>query len=360
MLAHRLSAPVPLLAIAALSATALLASCGRFAPPPRAVVALDEAFSAARPGLAARLQDGSLFGEGPAGMMRRPLLVPVSMSEGAGKALDEVAAERKRSGAPIVLVASPLIARTIAGNGTWAGDPPILVPEWPGETPPKRVTPGLWTASSDPVPAYRAAGEAAGAFVAALSAGGGSPSCGILFSEAPSRPRAALVAFAAAYAETSEGRPLFARELAGEAAPGDRQPQKPGETAVSEVGAAQAATAELLGSDIRVLFVALGSASGAAIKAAERPGLAIGADFPAPEPPAALAFRILPDDKGIAGALASRFWAFRDSRPEPGQAPGGAVTVPAVLLAGPAAGEIRIGRLDFAFFLKKASKRALR
>ena len=73
---------------------------------------------------------------------------------------------------------------------------------------------------------------------------------------------------------------------------------------ISAERAAQDAVAELLGSDIRVLFVALGSASGAAIEAAARPGVAIGADFPSTDPPATRGFRITPDDRGLAESLA--------------------------------------------------------
>jgi len=319
---------------------------------------LDEAFTEARPGLAARLQNGSLFGDGPAGVLHQALIVPVTMAEGAGKALDSAIAEKKRSGRTTVLATSPLIAKAILGSGTWSGDPPLLVPEWHGPE-----APGLWTASTDPVPAYRAAGSAAGAFVAALSKEGGSPSCGVLFSEAPSRPRAALTAFASAYADASEGRPLYVRELVEDIAAGaGGSPPSKGRDAGSNSasGDAKAAATELLGSDIRVLFVALGSSSGAAIDAAARPGLAIGADFPAPEPPASLAFRILPDDLSLATALATERRALRGPDAADGlkAARGGASeAVPALLVAGASSGAIRVGKLDFAYFLSEAAKR---
>ena len=327
-------------------------------------MALDEAFSAARPGLAAKLQDPAFFGLGPAGLFHRPLIVPVALSDGAGKALDAAAAEEKRSGSPAILIASPLIAKAILANGTWTGDPALLVPEWPGETLPGQAPSGLWTAITDPLPAYKAAGSAAGAVLAALGKAGGTPSCGVLFSEAPSRPRAALDAFAAAYAEASGSLPLKIRELSegGTDNPISGQPRGAAGAPSSE-GATQAAVAELLGSDIRVLFIALGSASGAAIKAAARPGLAIGADFPVPEPPETLAFRIFPDDDAIAKALADERRSIlvrireRGGIPRPGDGAGETKDLPALIAAGPSAKAIRVGGRDFGYFLSEALKR---
>jgi hypothetical protein len=353
-----------------MSAATITESCAYGARQARAVVALDEAFAAARPSLAAKLQAGSLFGRGSAGLIMRDLMVPVALSEGAGKALDAALAESERSGESAVLVASPLIAKAIVTNGTWAGIPPLLVPEWHGETlsgeaAHDAVTPGLWTAVTDPVPAYGAAGAASGAFIAFLANEGGTPSCGILFSEAPSRPRAALTSFASAYADASEGRPLFVRVLGeeGSTSSNDAFSSSGKSGAQSEASAARAAVTELLGSDIRVLFVALGSASGAAIEAAARPGLAIGADSCAREPSIALAFRIYPDDTAIARALAGDREVLRDKNREdaPNRAMesvaaiGGAETeIPSLLVAGPAATKIRAGRLDFAHFLSLA------
>jgi|GEM_PF-1314969 hypothetical protein len=357
------SAPFLAVAWIVLGATCSLASCGLDGRP-RTVVALDEAFAAARPTLAARLQDGSLFGDGPAGLLRRPIVVPVALSEGAGKALDAAMSDSTGKGEATVLIASPLIAKAIMSSGTWDGIPPLLVPEWRGGAPSGTTTPGLWTVTTDPVPAYGAAGAAAGAFIAALSGEGGSPACGILFSEAPSRPRAALASFAEAYADASEGGPLYVRDLGQEGAADSRggaSPPKATEARTAN-GAAQAAVAELLGYDIRVLFVALGSASGAAIEAAARPSLAIGADFPAPGPPISLAFRIYPDDIAIAAALAGRREAAlgRERGAGPGGASGsGAMDIPAILAAGPVAGSIRAGRHDFAYFLSEALRRRL-
>jgi hypothetical protein len=329
-------------AFAALAACFLLSSCPGHARP---VLALDEAFSAARPSLAALLDRDRGFGVGPFGLLGGPLVASIALSEGAGAALDASHAEQRRSGKPGALVTSPLVAKAIVGGGAWSGDPPLLVPEWKGE-----AVPGLWSAASDPIPAYRAAGSAAGAFVAALSKIGGSPSCGLLFSEAPSRPRAALASFAAAYADASEGRPLYVRELGTAAEASESQ----GKTVQPSAGAAaEAAVAELLGSDIRVLFVALGPDSSAAIRAAARPGLALGADFPYPEAPPALAFRIISDDQGLARALVSEYRAIL------GGARGGeARAIPSLLVAGAAAGSIRAGKPDFRLFLENAALRA--
>jgi hypothetical protein len=330
------------IAAAALATNALLVSC---AAEVRPVVALDEAFVATRPGLAAGLQDSRALGAGLWGLFGGPRVVSVALTEGAGKALDATIAEGTHNGKPGILITSPLIAKAIIGGGAWSGDPPLLVPEWRGSP-----VPGLWSATTDPIPAYRAAGAAAGAFVAALSKSGGSPSCGVLFSETPSRPRAALAAFAAAYADASEGRPLYVRELDGgyeaTAAQG-KQPQP------SASGAAEEAVAELLGSDIRVLFVALGPDAGAAIRAAARPGLAIGADFPFPETSRSLSFRISPDDSALVRELVSERRALR------GGARGGETrAVPALLSAGAQASSVRAGKLDFRRFLEDAALRA--
>ncbi len=308
-----------------------MASCAPSPMPPRAVVALDEAFASARPGLADRLEKGPILGGS--------VVSRVPMAEGAGRALDTARAEAKRSGKPVALVTSPLLAKAILASGSWGGDPFLLVPELRGEAVSGPARPGLWTAVTDPLPAYGSAGEASGAFIAALSVEGGSPSCGILFSEAPSRPRAALTAFAAAYAEASEGRPLYVRELG--------EPGSPGDSA-----SADAAAKELLGSDIRVLFIALGASSGAAIRAAARPGLVLGADFPAPESPSSLAFRVVPDDEGLAKALDS---SRRGLGGTALGAAGGSTAVSALLLPGPPASVARIGRLDFAAFLSAAA-----
>lgn len=360
------------------SAAALLdSSCVLAAGRSRAIVALDEAFAASRPDLAARLQDSRIFGSGPAGLFGRAKVLTVALSDGAGKALDAALAEERKSGASCVLVTSPLIAKAILAGGTWKGDPSLLVPEWHSAAIDSETSgpiPGFWSVTTDPVPAYATAGAAAGAFIAALAKERGSPSCGILFSEAPSRPRAALAAFAAAYAEASGGLPLKVRELrenAGAANPLPRAsgpqpsgPQSGPPTAaapqpISTERAAQDAVAELLGSDIRVLFVALGSASGAAIEAAARPGVAIGADFPSTDPPASLAFRITPDDRGLAESLAREGKVLLGrSRAAPNLVGGsGATSVPALLIAGPAASTARAAKRDFAYFLSAAARR---
>jgi hypothetical protein len=337
----------------------LLASCGLIPRRAKAIVALDEAFAAARPGLAARLEEKSLFGSGPAGFLDRPLIIPVALTESAGKAYDAAIAEEKSKKIPCVLVASPLIAKAILANGAWTGDPPLIVPEWRGQG-----EPGLWTANTDLRPAYRAAGAAAGAFVAALSEEGGSPSCGVIFSESPSRSRGALDSFSVAYSEISKGRPLLVRDLGeeeDESAIGSSTSSQKSEKPSSAVDA-RSAVADLLGSDIRVLFIALGSTSGVAIEAAERPGLAIGADFAAPETPDALAFRIFPNDIALAEAIASEFGMLSagerrsNASIERSAGGGGAKTVPAILEPGPSARAIYAGKLDFAYFLSEAQR----
>lgn len=236
----------------------------------------------------------------------------------------------------MALVTSPLIAKAILGGGTWSGAPALLVPEWRGP----RAN-GLWSASTDSTRAYREAGAAAGSFIRALAAEGGAPSCGVLFSEGPTRTRTALDAFATAYALSSEDRPLAVRELGTKAA---------GAPIASESAQAEAAVAELLRSDMRLIFLSLGPATGAAIRAATRPGLLVGADFPAPESPSGLAFRIFPDDAGLVRALDRVRRSLGSAVP-----PMGAETVPALLVAGPAAGVAKAGGRDFSYFLSEAS-----
>ena len=336
-----------LFAAAALAASVLFPSCSGHARP---IFALDEAFAAARPGLAAGLDKGRHLGLGPLGLFGAALVIPVALTDGAGKALDAAMAESKRSGKSCALFTSPLIAKAIIAAGAWSGDPPLFVPEWHSAAVPSAALPGLWSATTDPIPAYRQAGSAAGSFVASLSKGGGSPSCGLLFAEAPSRPRAAMAAFAAAYAEASEGRPLYVRELGGSKEEGGAQGKSP---QAPEGAAAETAVAELLGSDIRVLFVALGPDSSAAIRAAARPGLAGGADFPYPAAPPSLAFMIVPDDSGLVRAL------FSEYRAQLAGARGGdARSIPSLLVAGDWAGSVPSGKLEFKRFLENAALRA--
>jgi hypothetical protein len=115
-----------------------------------------------------------------------------------------------------------------------------------------------------------------------------------------------------------------------------------------------------------VLFVAVGSASGAAIEAAAHPGLVIGVDSTAREPSIAIAFLIYPDDTAIARALAADREAIRrkDRDDAPNRAMGSAAAIggaateiPSLLVAGPTAAKIRAGRLDFAHFLSEALRR---
>jgi hypothetical protein len=325
--------PVFLTAAFSIVFAALFISCSTANGPVRIVIALDEAFSEARPTLAARLRGSALGGFGLVGKVAEflsggPVIVPISLNGGAGTALDTALAERRRTGRRVILATSPLVARAIIDGGSWSGDPPLLVPEWRGSP-----AQGLWTVSTDPVPAYREAGAAVGAFIAALAGGGGAPSCGVLFSQAPSRPREALVAFASAYAEASGSRTLLVRELAGKDT--------------------EAAVTELLGQDIRVLFVALGADSGTAIRQAARPDLAIGSDLASPESLSSLAFRILPDDESLARTMAAQCALIMK-----GGRVGLAVRIPARLVKEPFADRIRAGKYEFGSFLTEAALRA--
>lgn len=341
------TAEAPTLA-AALTVTIALAlslglgSCSLFIREPRAVVVLDEAFAEARPLLAERLQARRTFGIGPGRLLSPALVRTLSLSEGAGKAVEEARSAEKRGVARVVLVTSPLVARSIVAGGSWSGEPPLLVPEYRGS---EKELPGLFTAVTDPVPAYREAGKAAGIYMAELAKAGLSPSCGLLFSESPARPRAALEAFAVAYAAASEGRPLAVRELPGQDAAAD------GSKAGTAESDAEAAVAELLGSDLRLLFVAIGPGSIAALKKAASPGLALGIDSPAPVDAAGLAFRITPDEDGLARALAEeRMDAGKDAKPG-----GEARAVPALLVPEPGARAIRAGRQSLFRLLEAAT-----
>jgi hypothetical protein len=398
----------------AVFAAALLAALAALALPscrlvagagPRAVVALDEAFAEARP----RLRD-RLLGEGllrPSllgGLIVRPLVLHLPLSGGAGPALDAALAEEKRGGKPVVLVTSPLAAKAILGAGSWRGEPAILVPEMRDGDAPAKPTKGLWIAATDPIPAYRAAGAVAGAYVAALAVQGGTPSGGLLFAESPARPRAAREAYVEAFGAASGGRRLIVRELANPKAGADPaipppgappptgSPPPPGpppptgtppptgspppqgtpqkgsgavETGSAEteaapgVGAqtplrrnspseAEAAVNELLSLDIRTIFIALGPSSAAAIRAADRPGLAVGAEIVDEAPVRALACLIQPDEEGLAKALASEAVAIGR-----GESGGGRILVPARFTTGPAAASIRVGGADFAHFIEE-------
>jgi hypothetical protein len=323
----------------------------------RAVVALDEAFVAAYPSLATEMEKPTAFGsliEAALGWTPKPTIV--SLSQGAAPALDAVRDAGARSHRPVALVASPLIASALLGGGSWQGEPPLLVPEWRG-----RPEPGMLTVSTDPVPAYRAAGAALGAYTSALAREGGAPVCGILFSEGPARPRAALEAFASGYNETSTGSGLLVRELAASegAVPAPEQtdpaaapngvrdsPRNPAAASGPE-GAVQ----EMLGSDIRVLFIAIGADSPVAARAATRPGLAVGADYPDREGLRALAFRVEPDSKAVARTIIRRLKTLSGSSGADREA---SILVPARLVIEAPAEAAKAGGLSLASFLRGA------
>jgi hypothetical protein len=143
-----------------------------------------------------------------------------------------------------------------------------------------------------------------------------------------------LEAFAKAYGEASGNGPPLVRELA---------------VSEDDETQADAAVRELLAADIRLFFVALGSGGPAAVRAAARPGLVVGGDFPGPETPAGLAFRVRPDDRGLAKALRG---ALAGAKADPPRAE----TVPAILEAMPVAGDP--ARKAFAPFLRSAARRS--
>jgi hypothetical protein len=332
------------IAIASLAMAIAFGGCSLAGRPPRAVVVLDEAFAASRPSLAAHLQAAQTFGDGPAKLFSRALVVPLNLSEGAGKAIEAAREEKRRSGKSVILVTSPLVASAIIGGGSWSGEPPLLVPEYRGALQGKAIS-GLYTAVTDSVPAYQTAGRAAGLYIAELAKAGSSPCCAVLFSESPSRPRTALAAFTAAFTTASGGRVPTVRELPG----GNR-------TALGNTNAmpttpesdAEAAVAELLGFDLRLLFIAIGPGSEAAISKASRPGLVVGLDSAAPMAPRGIAFRIRPDDKALAFALEAE-------RRTIGMTGDTARSVPALLVAEAGADSLSAGKLPFSQFLSNAA-----
>jgi hypothetical protein len=350
-----------------LAALLSLASC---APERkyRAVVALDEAFVAAYPSLSVALAKPTAF-KGPleAALGKPTAILKISMSQGAGPALDAVRAAESGGSRPAALVASPLVAAALLGGGVWKGSPPLLVPEWRG-----KPASGMLTASTDPVPAYRRAGAALGAYIEALAGEGGSPVCGILFQQGPSRPRSALLAFAEAFAQTSNGTRLLVRELTADsgdaaappaqagaapapaedtapaAAPSPAEAPSPVEAQAKPLGP-EAAVKEMLESDLRALFVAIGPESIAAIRAATRPGMALGADYPGPDGLKVLSFRIAPDSEAIVEALDRGLGAL-------GEGLGGPIPsdaqVPARLEIGSPASLLTAGGRSLAAFLR--------
>jgi hypothetical protein len=343
----------PALLLAA--ATLGLASCsggGGY----RAVVAVDEAFVAAYPSLALELRKPRAF-EGilgaAFGAATRP--ITISLSQGASIALDAVRAAGARSSRPVALVASPLVASALLGGGSWKGEPPLLVPEWRGAP-----EPGMLTASTDPVPAYRRAGAALGAYVAALAREGGAPVCGILFSEGSARPRAALEAFAAAYYGSSGSAGLLVRELAAASGDADAVPEQAGSASAPDgvrpppqVSTAplgpEEAVKEMLGSDIRALFIALGPDTALAVRAASRPGLAVGADYPDTDGLKALTFMITPDSKALVEAIGRELDSLGGRS---GSDPEAAVLVPARLVIEASAESAKAGGRSLASFIR--------
>jgi len=337
---------------AAAVATGLILCFSGCSPRPRPVIALDEAFASTRPTLAEELRKTGGAGLVPRGWDSRSILVPIHLGDSPAEALEAAKAEDEHRGPGSAIVASPLVAKAIVEGGAWSGEPPLIVPGWRGGT-----IPGLWRLGSDPVPAYRAAGAAVGAYIATLAKGGGSPICGVVYAESPTRPRAALAAFAEAYSGSSGGRAPEIRELGvgGDVNAGAR------ETAPAEAplppdrrgDRAKAAVADLLGRDLRVLFVAVGPEAEEAIQAGTRPGIAVGADFPYPEVPSSLAFRIVPDSSGIAMAIGARISSLRPNPPSR-EAP---ELVAARLLPEPNAGEFKAGGSSLKRLLEESALR---
>ena len=116
----------------------LLASCSGQARP---VVALDEAFAASRPALAAPPGRPG-FGPGPSASSAGPCRsrrADGGRRQGARRR-DSRAKEKRKARAS--WSRAPSSPRPSCRGRHWTGDPPFIVPEWRGK--PER--PGLWTA----------------------------------------------------------------------------------------------------------------------------------------------------------------------------------------------------------------------
>lgn len=316
-----------------LTAALCLAGCR----PRSAPVLLDEAFAAARPGLASSLK----------GLQRRILGQGGAYAEiGLARGPEELIEEARKAGFAAAgqgrgaIVTSPLLAAAlVAGDkalgldGSLAQDGGIqalgglglVVPEWQGGPQPQ-ITPVI----TDPSRAFESAGRATGAFIAALRRSGQEGATGgILFRETPARGREALEAFSRGFLATAGAGPAI--EVLGR-----------GDT-MDESGAS---VGRLLAVDLRIVLVATGRDARAACEALDRPGLAVGLEGPAPEAWLRSAFAIVPDDKGLARAAIA---AAQGLGKAPGSGPGD-IAVPALLLAWPAArgfpaGDSDLGRL---------------
>ncbi len=264
-----------------------------------------------------------------------------------------------------VLITSPLLAAVLhaSWNGPQTGSAPkggapkntqgaplLLAPEWIGPLPE-----GLGAASTDFEPAYRAAGEALGAYVAALRASGeDTATAGLIFAESPERPSRLLLAFVSGFAATSGEEPLVMRLP-------ERSRTAPPSSGLSPE--ARVALEELLGADIRALLVAAGADNAPLLAAAARPGLCLGkAAAEAPPLPRfggtagkGLAFYIRADDAGIARALAELAAEARR-----GGTGGRFVAVPARLEAGPDAARHHVGGLTLDMLIRRAADNAKR
>lgn len=301
----------------------------------RALIVLDEAFSESRPSLSKALKSIRIKGLSIG-------LMSVSFPDGPGPALGRIESEVAAGVNYVAVVASPLAGGALSAAFSKGERGLLLLPEWRGDPPA-----GAKAVRNDPRKAYTAAGRAAGAYIAAIrDAGGGFPSCGAVFLETPARPRSALEAFSAAFAASSGEAPFLVREPASAA------------DEASADGLAEAAARELLDADIRLLLVAIGAGGPAALRAAARPGLALGAEIPGIESLPFLAFVIKPDDQALAKAVGAEILSrTRGEGPAPPIGSSGSeavVEVPAILVAGPAASSYRAGERGLDSFIAAA------
>ncbi len=302
------------------------------------VVALDEAFAEARPGLASTLDRLRVPGFESSRLR-------IGLRESPAIVIDKLR-RLARENRPTVLVASPLLASALfaESRGDAAALPaglgaiPLISPEWT-----RAPAQGLTLIETDELGAYRAAGRACGEYIAAIKrSSGGEPACGLVFSPSASRPSSELEAFAEAYGAASGGAPLLIRDLDSGRSPQDAEAD------------AQAAVEKLLASDLRVLFAAAGGSTLAVLGAATYPDLILGAELPDSDSLPDLAFRIAPDDRALGRAVAAAAeLRLRDSRPRsPEEAAEAPILVPARLIAGPAGDRHTAGGRSFSSFME--------
>ncbi len=356
----------PLLLISAMM-VAFLAATGCSSGKSSTLVVLDEAFRAIRPDLSASLSRLDTAGKLPG---RKIAGGEYSYGDGTEALAKDIAAAKKRAHGVGLLVASPLVA---ARAGILPAGVPLVVVDGPAPS-----GPGILSVKTDRARAYRAAGRAAGIYLASLpshetpaaphpampSASSPAeipalrPGCGIVFAPSFSRQTGLIAEFEAGYREgwaeasgpaPASGPPPVFTEMVSTAGAAD--PNKASIDFVDSAGETDAAVKKLLEHDLKVIFFACGRIQEAFRTASEHPDIIVGLDEIGSDPLPGMAFRIVPDEKAIAKAVAALRGAILSGR-ENGDS---TVGVPALLVPG-AKKDLERGGVSFGAALKKAKK----